>query len=355
MVNLPQPTLPANPAPVFRVRDIPVYGDAILAPMDGYSDLPFRSLCRSLGSAMSYTEFVNVKDILAGRALAEKKLRYLENERPLVFQLNGDDSQEIFEAALRVRELNPDIIDINMGCPAKTISNRGAGVGLMRTPEKIARIFSLLTQNLDVPITGKMRLGWADDQRNYLEVARIVQDNGGALLAVHGRTKKQGYSGQADWTAIGEVVNALSIPVIGNGDVQSVADIEKMKAQTGCTAVMIGRAAMSNPWIFSRLERAEVPVQQVEETLLRHLQLNQGFYGPERGLVLVRKFASRYLAPFGLAPELRKRLLTAEQPTEFIALLAEIVASAPIAQNPLPLPELAGCGLPDPALLLEIE
>ena len=312
--------------PNFKIAGIPVYGDAILSPMDGYSDQPFRSLCREMGSAMSYTEFVKVEDILDRRDYVAEKLSFREEERPLVIQVYGDDPQKILEGALVAQERRPDIIDVNMGCPAKTISARGAGVGLMRTPDKIDEIFKLLSRNLDVPVTGKMRLGWDEDNRNYLEVARIVQDNGGRLLAVHGRTKAQGYGGEADWNAIAEVVDALEIPVIGNGDVNTAADVEKMKRHTGCAAVMIGRAAMSNPWIFMGLEREDVPVPLVRETLLRHLALNLEFYGPARGLVLFRKFAARYLAPFKLPREVRQRLLTAEEAGAFIDILHEIVA-----------------------------
>jgi tRNA-dihydrouridine synthase B len=311
--------------PSFTIRTLSIFGDAILSPMDGYSDQPFRSLCRELGSAMSYTEFVKAEDILERVPHVNEKLAFTEAERPVTIQIYGDDPGKILDAALRMQERGPDVIDVNMGCPAKTISTRGAGVGLMRTPEKIAEIFRLLTAHLELPVTGKIRLGWDEESRNYLEVAKIVEDNGGQLLAVHGRTKRQGYSGQADWEAIAEIVDALSIPVIGNGDVNTVADIERMKVDTGCVGVMIGRAAMSNPWIFSRLERENVPPDVVRATMLRHLELNQDFYGPERGIMLFRKFAARYLTPYGLPREIRQRLMTRDRAEEFIELLDEIV------------------------------
>ena len=314
----------------FHVGRLPVYGDLILAPMDGFSDLPFRSLARQLGSAMSYTEFVNARDVLHNFTLVAPRLRYLEFERPVVFQLFDDDPDRLLAAALRVRTLNPDVIDINMGCSARTVAGRGAGAGLLQTPHKIARIFSTLTHALDVPITGKIRLGWDDTSRNYLEIARIVEDNGGALLAVHARTRQQGYSGQADWDAIAEIKAALSIPVIGNGDVRIPADIERMKAYTGVDAVMIARAAIGNPWIFARLDRREVPPEQVRATMLKHLESMLAFYGAERGLVLFRKHAARYISPFGLPPGLRTRLLTCAQPAEFTALLEELTAEASV-------------------------
>lgn len=313
-------------SPAFLISTLPIYGDAILSPMDGYSDQPFRALCRELGSAMSYTEFVKAEDVLERIPLVKEKLAFTEAERPLTIQIYGDDPGKILDAALRVQEHGPDVVDVNMGCPAKTISARGAGVGLMRTPEKIAQIFRLLTTHLEVPVTGKIRLGWDEESRNYLEVAKIVEDNGGQLLAVHGRTKAQGYGGQADWDAIAEIVDALNIPIIGNGDVNTITDIERIKAHTGCVSTMIGRAAMSNPWIFSRLDREDVPPEIVRTTMLRHLELNLDFYGPERGLVLFRKFAARYLTPYTLPREIRQRLMTRARAEEFIELLDEIVA-----------------------------
>lgn len=311
-------------SPAFWVRDIPIRGDLILSPMDGYSSWPFRSLCRELGSAMSYTEFVNVRDILARPGYVLPKMQFRENERPVVIQIYGDDPDQILEAALEVQELAPDVIDVNMGCPAKSIANRGAGVGLMRTPLKIARIFRKLTARLDVPITGKIRLGWDDDCLTYKLVARIIEEEGGQLLAVHGRTKMQAYGGMANWDAIAEVVQAVSIPVIGNGDVDTVADIQRMKDHTGCAGVMIGRAAIHNPWIFSRLDREQVTLAQVRETMLIHLQRNLEFYGLERGLKLFRKYAAQYLSPYRLPKAIRQKLLTRQQPEEFVALLEEI-------------------------------
>jgi nifR3 family TIM-barrel protein len=319
---------PAAPVPNFYIRDLPVFGDLILSPMDGYSDLPFRTICRELGSAMSYSEFVNVLDVLDGHPELARRLSYEQAERPVVFQIFDSEPDRILQAALKLQELEPDVIDINLGCSDRRVSSRGAGAGMLRTPLRIARTFRRLSRALDVPVTGKIRLGWDDNCRNYRLVARIIEENGGALVAVHGRTKQQSYGGHADWDAIAEIRQALSIPVIGNGDVRTPADIERMKAHTGVPAVMIGRGAIGNPWIFSRRHREDVSPEEARTVLLRHLERSLAFYGHERGLVLFRKHASRYISPYRLPDALRKRLLTRKTTAEFAALIDEVLASS---------------------------
>jgi nifR3 family TIM-barrel protein len=328
MMNTPEHT--------FHIGSIPVHSETILSPMDGYSDLPFRGLCRQLGSAVSYTEFINAGDVLNGRRRhLPPRLVYEEFERPVAYQIYDDDPERILHAVRLLLPHNPDIIDINMGCSEKKISNRGAGAGLLRTPGKIAQIFSTLSDELDIPVTGKIRIGWDEENLNYLEIAHIIEDNGGQLVAIHGRTRMQGYGGEANWDPIAEVKQAVSIPVIGNGDVKTTADIARMQAHTGCDAVMIGRAAIGNPWIFSGLDRGQVAPEMVRETMLNHLQRSLDFYGEERGLVLFRKHATRYLNPYPLPNQLRRQLLTAEQPEQFIAILDQIQMEAPRSPTPL--------------------
>jgi len=286
------------PQPAFHVREIPIGGDLILAPMDSYSDLPFRLICRELGSAMSYTEFVNVIN-LQGRgkphSVTTTKLKYAPSERPMTFQIYGYDEDMLVESAVRLQDLGPDIIDINMGCYVKDIARRGAGSGMLLYPDKIERVFARLSKALRVPVTGKIRLGWDDRQRNHVEVAKILEENGASLIAVHGRTKAQAYQGDADWDAIAEVKQAVRLPVLGNGDVRTVADIARIKAHTGCDGVMIGRAAVGNPWIFSRKDRDQVTPAEKIAVMRRHLALNLDFYGPDLGLLLFRKHAARYV------------------------------------------------------------
>lgn len=309
--------------PSFYVRDVPIYGDTILAPMDGYSDWPFRSICRALGSAMSYTEFVKVEKILSRSKEPAKRLYYEEAERPITFQIYGDDPDLILKAALIVEKWKPDIIDINMGCPAKSIADRGAGVGMMPSPSKIAETFKKLTSALKIPVTGKIRLGW-DRDKNYKLIARIVEENGGSLIAIHGRTKEQRYSGNADWDAIVEVKSLVKIPVIGSGDVKTVDDIQRMKQYTNCDAVMIGRAAIANPWIFMGLDREQVSPELLKETVHEHLQKSIQFYGEEDGQRLFRKYAVQYLLLKTLDRDSRKEILKERPSGEFLEMLNHV-------------------------------
>lgn len=308
--------------PLFHVRDIPVCGDLILSPMDGFSDLPFRSICRALGSAMSYTEFVSVDEVSVTRnpeARVWRKLRFDPSERPVTIQIYGHEADRLVEVAGRLEALGPDIIDLNMGCWVNSVSGRGAGAGLLRTPDKIGRIFARFTRSLNLPVTGKIRLGWDDASRNYLEVARVLEDNGASLIAVHGRTKAQAYQGQADWDAIAEVKAAVRVPVVGSGDVKCVSDIERMKRHTGVEAVMIGRAAIGNPWIFTRRERRDVPFGEVAAMIRRHLALSLEYYGLQEGFRLFRRHAHKYIFAVPMADALRSALASARRPEEVLA------------------------------------
>lgn len=330
-------------SPCFYVRDIPVYGDVILSPMDGFSDLPFRLICRELGSAMSYTEFVNVDELQSRKPTVKawRKLEFDPSERPMTFQIYGHDENRLVETADRLQAHGPSIIDLNMGCYVKSIAERGAGSGMLCQPDKIARVFNQLAQRLSIPVTGKIRLGWDENSRNYKQVAKILEDNGASLIAVHGRTKAQAYTGQADWDAIAEVKQTVKIPVIGNGDVKTVADIARIKAHTGCDAVMIGRAAIGNPWIFARKDAGQVTLPEKIALMRRHLALNLDFYGPKVGLVLFRKHAAKYLQGLPHEAELRVPLLTCTTVADFEQLLSPLTHSPVISSVASPASALA--------------
>ncbi|HUT19555.1 MAG TPA: tRNA dihydrouridine synthase DusB [Anaerolineae bacterium] len=295
--------------PTFSIGDIPIYGDLVLAPLAGYSDQPYRAICREMGSAMSYTEFVSAQGVLRGNRRTSELLRFVPAERPVVFQVFGQDPHVLSEACLRLQDLGPDMIDINLGCPSRRVADRGGGSGLLRHPAQIARIFDGLSACLSVPVSAKIRLGWDAKSRNYLEVARIVEQNGAALIAVHGRTRDQDYTVPADWDAIAEVKQTVSIPVLGNGDVRCVADIDRMRNHTGCDGVMIGRAAIGNPWILARRELADVRTVERVEMIRRHLASAVGFYGEARAVLTFRKHLLQYTRGLEGASSLRARLM----------------------------------------------
>jgi len=327
---------PAGQTPCFFVRNVPVHGDLILAPMDGYSDLPFRTLCAEFGSAMSYTEFVSVDGLSRRGELDEitrRKLQFDPREHPRVIQIYGHDEEHLVASARRLQERGIDIIDVNLGCYVRKIAERGAGAGMMRDPGKIARLFARLARELVVPVTAKIRLGWDERTRNYLEVARTLEENGASLIAVHARTKAQGYAGVADWNAIAEIKQAVKITVLGNGDVKTVADIARIKAQTGCDGVMIGRAAVGNPWIFARQDRDQIAPADKVALLRRHLTRHLEFYGTPTGLILFRKHAYRYVQGGHGAAALRHALMLCDQVTAFERLLDGYVASSKTSAN----------------------
>lgn len=299
--------------PSFMIGNIPIEGDLILAPMDGITDKPFRGLCRQLGSAMVVTEFINALDVIQGNQRYLKRLAFDPAQRPISLQILGDQPERMLEAAQNLVEtVQPDILDINLGCQSKNVTARGAGAALLKTPDKIAEIFDLLTRHFTIPVTGKIRLGWDDKHMNYLAVARIIQDHGGAMVAVHGRTRQQAYRGKAYWTPIREIKPAVQIPVIGNGDVSTLEDVHRMKNDTGCDGVMIGRAAVANPWIFSGLNRSQVPNDLVHKTILQHFNDTLDFYG-QRGVITFRKYLKGYLTPYHLS---RKKLLALLKETD---------------------------------------
>jgi tRNA-dihydrouridine synthase B len=311
-----------QPSANFYVREIPIRGDLILSPMAGFSDLPFRSICREYGSAMSYTEFVSAEAMSYDNPKTRRFFDFEPFERPMVFQLFDSDVDRLVTQCQRAEALGPDTIDINMGCSVSSVSGRGAGAGLLRTPHKIAQIFNRLSKTLSVPVTGKIRLGWDDSSRNYLEVAHILEDNGASAIAIHGRTKQQAYKGEADWAPIGEVKAAVKIPVIGNGDVKCVADIDRLKAQTGCDAVMIGRAAIGNPWIFQRKDRDQVTFAEKAKLIRRHLAAMLDYYGAPHGLILFRKHVVKYIKGESGVSTVHLPLVTCNTADEFIELFS---------------------------------
>lgn len=320
--------------PDFNIAEIPIYGKLILAPMDGFSDIPYRSLCREYGSAVSYTAFVNAIEIEGGSPHAYNELDYLPEERPVIFQIFDSSVDRLLAAALKIQDLEPDAIDINMGCSVRRVSGRGAGAGLLKDPGKIAHIIQSLSRHLDVPTTAKIRLGWDESKLNYLDIAKAIEGNGGALIAVHARTRAQGYSGCANWDAIAAIKQHVSIPVIGNGDIRTISDIDEMLIHTNCDAVMIGRAAIGNPWIFRRQSFTDITIEEFKSVVFVHLDKMINYYGLEQAVILFRKHLAGYIRPLNPSVTLRQNLLRCHDPEIIHDIIDSLIERYLVANKP---------------------
>lgn len=303
--------------PDFHIGSIPIYGRLIFAPMDGISVPTFRWITRKLGSAYSVSEFINTLDYTNMRHYQENRLIFREEERPFGFQLLDNDAFRMADSAARLmEEYKPDFFDINIGCCTQRVTSRGAGAGLMRTPELVRQIFIEVGKAVSVPITAKIRLGMDEDHLNYREIAEVAVAHGAQVIALHGRTGKMGYGGKARWQPIAELKRLLPVPVIGNGDVTCVADARRMFEETGCDAVMIGRVAKENPWIFSWKDRSEIPVEKVYALARYQYAEMARTYPRDSAIKAFRKHLKAYLEPYQLSRlELKALLVCTEEST----------------------------------------
>ncbi len=288
------------------------HGSILLSPMAGFSDSPYRRICREQGAAFSITEFVPTQHLFHSAPSALRLFRFHESERPILFQIFGNDPDIIVNAAKRIVPLNPDGIDLNMGCSTRKVSMRGSGAGLLREPKKVREIIRRLVRETKIPISAKIRLGWDANSRNYLEIADILESEGVWMMAVHGRTREMGYSGEADWNAIGEIASKVTIPVFGNGDVKSREEAHLKVARYGVHGVYIGRGAIGRPWVFRPAGGEPSPFEK-REIMRHHFSLMQAFYG-SAAAILFRKHLTRYAPEIGL------------QQAELAALLSETEA-----------------------------
>lgn len=250
---------------MWKIKNVEINGKIVVAPMAGISNMTFRRICKSMGASLVVAEMVSDKAITYGNEKTFELLRMNDDERPISQQIFGSDVKSFVEAAKIVEEkMKPDIIDINMGCPVPKVAVKNqAGSALLKNPEKVGEIIKAVVGAVNVPVTVKIRSGWDQSSINAVEIAKIAEANGASAITVHARTRAQGYAGKADWNIIKEVVNAVNIPVIGNGDVVSCYDAKKMLDETGCSAVMIGRGLLGNPWLIKEcveyLESGKLP------------------------------------------------------------------------------------------------
>lgn len=278
----------------MNIGNVTIHGDLVLAPMAGVTDAAFRILCKGFGASLLYTEMVSAKGLFYHDKKTKLLLQKTAYETPMAVQIFGSDPNIVAYAAQEVEQMGAEIIDINMGCPAPKIVNNGDGSALMKQPALAEAVIEKTVKAVKVPVTVKMRLGWDREHINVLELAKIAENAGASALAVHGRTREEMYSGQADWTNIREVRENLSIPVIANGDVAAPEDIDKIKAATGCELVMIGRGALGNPWIFQRASRPEK--QERLDWALFHCKLLCELKGEHIGILESRKHMCWYLS-----------------------------------------------------------
>lgn len=287
----------------MKIGNVQLDNEVFLSPMAGVTDLPFRLICKEKGCGMLYTEMINAKALCYDDENTKKMLKIEEEEHPIAVQIFGSDPEYMGKAAAIMNEYPNEILDINMGCPAPKVIKNGDGSALMRNPKLTAEVLTAVVKNSNKPVTLKIRKGWDDDSVNAVEIAKIAEECGISALAIHGRTREQFYSGKADWDIIAEIKQTINIPVIGNGDVFEVEDAAKILEKTKCDAIMIGRGAQGNPWIFKRINHymktGEVlPEPTVEEkitTAIKHMELAVSEHGDYIAVREMRKHIGWYL------------------------------------------------------------
>ena len=313
----------------LQIGDVILKNNVILAPMAGVTDLPFRLLCKEQGAGLLCMEMVSAKVIYYNNKNTETLMQIEPEERPVSLQLFGSDPVIMSEMAKRIEDRPFDILDINMGCPVPKVVNNGEGSALMKNPGLVRKIVTSVSKAIKKPLTVKIRKGFDENNINAVEIAKIIEDSGAAAVAVHGRTRQQYYSGKADWDIIRQVKEAVSIPVIGNGDVDSPQKAKQLLEETGCDGIMVGRATEGNPWIFREishyLDTGELlpppALEEVKEMILRHARLQLEYKGEYTGMREMRKHVAWYTAGFPHSARLRGAVNEIESMEQLMVLL----------------------------------
>lgn len=324
---------------MVKIRDIEL-GEfpLLLAPMEDVSDPPFRALCKKHGADLMYTEFISSEGLIRDAAKSVMKLDIYEYERPVGIQIFGYDIESMKQATQIIEKTNPDIIDINYGCPVKKVACKGAGAGILQDVPKMVRMTEAIVKSTDLPVTVKTRLGWDEQSKHIVDTAERLQDVGIEAISIHGRTRKQMYKGHADWTLIGEVKNnpRMHIPVFGNGDINTPEMVMDYRDKYGVDGIMIGRASIGYPWVFNEIKHfmkhgkhMQPPgVKERVDICLDHLEMSVKWKGEILGVAEMKRHYTNYFKGISHFKEYRMKLVTSFDLEEIRATLKEIASKA---------------------------